>query len=556
MAQVACCPQCSHDLLVPEESDHQSWAKCPECRAFFQLDQAVVRELPALLLVESPAPVAEPETFEPSSVPVDQPAEVSAAADEVTDAEPAQPQPAVGTQSTAERIDKWFRSAKTLADAPPIEPNKTLAELPDHFGTNTDFQLDESPAEPQSLAPWDDSHHMERLLADIETPPPDKPTENEPSAEPEQSAAPGETIPATSAAELPIFTKTTSGKPRRKRSLLRTLAVTMVAGVVGSALGYYALLWLRGPSGDFLNVAQYLPAAMLPAELQAQPPQSARVAPPIVEREDEEPAPAATNLAETPPESAEVQASYTTADEPPPAESQAAGARADDRYGLETTPAPPAEEPAPLEAPAADPATDIRPMAAAARVSNAPSFTADDLTAALQAAQEAQPSLVAGDFQDGRDVQRAKALGYSMLANLAEKASFVDGSNAESVAASQQTAEALFRQTLSDAHTRGEVAAILPKWISSPHRKHGGVFFAANLTRQQDAGSVVEYSGTIESGQSLTLLVPTAQADRLDNSARLLGIVGWIVEQPAEHVAGYTGQSPQAIWVSRLIPLE
>jgi hypothetical protein len=140
---------------------------------------------------------------------------------------------------------------------------------------------------------------------------------------------------------------------------------------------------------------------------------------------------------------------------------------------------------------------------------------------------------------------------------LAQKATFVDAlSNAGSVAASQQSTHELFRRTLADTHTRREVAVIVPKWIASPNRKHGGVFFAAALTEPRDAGNVTECEGVLETGQSTTLLVPTALTDRLEDSSRPLGIIGWIVDQPVEQVIGYTGQAQQAVWVSRFIPLE
>jgi hypothetical protein len=326
-----------------------------------------------------------------------------------------------------------------------------------------------------------------------------------------------------------------------------------MAGVLGSALGYYALLWMLGPGGDFLHVAQYLPPGMLPADLKAEPRQLPAAAPPTPAPAKDQAELAASNPAETASESAEVQAAFTTTDDLAPAQSPAE----DDRYGIEATTAPAAEEPAALDVQVAAPLAANTPSASSPRPANAPSFTADELAAALEAAKQAQPSLMAGSLEDGPAVQRAKANSYLLLADLAQKATFVDASpKPESIAASQQAAEDLFRITLSDAHTQGEVGNIVPKWIASPHRKHGGVFFAAALTGGAQAGSVIECSGAIAAGQSLPILLPPALADRLADSSRPLGIVGWIVDQPAEHITGYAGQAQQAIWVGKLIPLE
>src|ERR1700754_4096062 len=53
MARVASCPQCEHDLLVPDDAEPSALVKCPQCRAFFELQHADSRELPAALIVQS-----------------------------------------------------------------------------------------------------------------------------------------------------------------------------------------------------------------------------------------------------------------------------------------------------------------------------------------------------------------------------------------------------------------------------------------------------------------------------------------------------------------------
>jgi len=40
MARVASCPQCEHELLVPDDAEPSALVKCPECRAFFELQHA------------------------------------------------------------------------------------------------------------------------------------------------------------------------------------------------------------------------------------------------------------------------------------------------------------------------------------------------------------------------------------------------------------------------------------------------------------------------------------------------------------------------------------
>src|SRR4051812_41422374 len=158
MARVASCPQCEHELLVPDDAKPSALVKCPECRAFFELQHAESRELPSALVVEShPKPsvastglskspmsddVTERATLRSALEPISEDelngeTDVLDFADEKPDADqgpvsvpisglgdaPQEFKPA-GTESheeAAQRIDQWFRSAKTLSDVPALE---------------------------------------------------------------------------------------------------------------------------------------------------------------------------------------------------------------------------------------------------------------------------------------------------------------------------------------------------------------------------------------------------------------------------------------------------
>src|SRR3954452_5110467 len=53
MARVASCPNCNHELLVPDHADLAASATCPECSAHFQLKDVSAREIPALVLADT-----------------------------------------------------------------------------------------------------------------------------------------------------------------------------------------------------------------------------------------------------------------------------------------------------------------------------------------------------------------------------------------------------------------------------------------------------------------------------------------------------------------------
>jgi len=567
----------------------------------------MTRELPAVVLVEADAMEDEAPatpTAEFSSSPTwnemvdDAPATLDASEIETQLADQETQSAASGDelQAAAQRIDEWFKSAKTVSDAPQIpdtnaNPNANGATIDlsaEGLPDLADFELEDPAGSSPIPATWGDSNDMNQLLADIESPAPSDSFEPADAiAEPqvdemfgdmhERDEMVSDSAKDSLSEDAPAIATSAASKPRRKRSLVRLLATVVVAGMIGSGIGYYALLWISGKSADFLNVAQYLPKAMLPAEFA--PRQFAAAAPPLAPLAEEtagdpiadtseststsqdsaDTTAAAgevdTAAVETPAESAEVQAAYTAPDD---AVATADSAIEKDRYALDTpTTEDTPQEPAPLESPAAVPMSDGDTDSAAAKLENAPSFTTDELTAALSAAQKAQPGLTAGDLNDSKEVQRAKGYSYSMLADLAQKAMFVDASaNPEATAESQKAADELFRTTLADAHTRGEVARILPKWIASKHRKHGGAFFAASLSNPQQQGSLTEFQAQLDGGQSIAVLIPAELAARLDASARPMGVVGWIIDQPAQHVPSYTGAAEQAVWVGNLIPLD
>jgi hypothetical protein len=417
-------------------------------------------------------------------------------------------------------------------------------------------------------------------------------------------------------------------KPRKKRSALRTLILATASGIIGLAAGYLALLWIGGPSMDFLQVAELVPQAVLPSSFQTkQPTILAQNRPALVTPAPESPAPETTMAEEVTPETpddeasdsapaeevaaeeqpaatepetieavavteaesetpAEVQAGYTTTEDPaatdaeteaipatepateeiaedlpatedtsdsgPAASELTVGDRyADGATATDVTPAEPAEL---AEEPAAELITEtevVQPV----RIEGAPSFTATDLSAALDMAKNAQPSLIEGNFTDSQEVARAKGLSYAALADLAQKATFESDAHPNASPLQQETA-GLFRQTLADPRIRSEVAVILPKWIASRNRKHGGVFFAGTVADQQQQGSVTEYRVELDGGQSITVLTPSADIGGQLDAAHPQAIVGYIVDQPAQKIEGYTGTAKQAIWASHLVPLE
>ncbi len=707
MARVASCPQCDHELEIPSEAQGDAWAKCPSCSAYFQIQQATTRSVPSAVLVDESEldgpQLLKGDTIEINALPklgdldhLSEPTEKPATFEDLTvddldlelDTPTEKPKRADELEATAQRIDEWFRSAKTVPDMPAVTDEETtsesdeLDELVSEIEseiTNDDFSTIGSPRanatidldadrmdeltgladfdldDPASFAPtseqteneelgqpiasigaWDDSERMADLLNDIE-PPSDEQfvaavTRDEETMELEPPVAITErpTI-QTFDDEAPEVSSVNSKTKRRERSLVRSLMMVTAAGLLGLAAGYYVLLWLRGPSMDFLQVAQYLPSATLPSSFQNTN-RFVQVSPPIVPQSDtvastepaeseetlDEPSepqalePATEELAQAmspetsdepannepgmEPESAEVQASYTESNEASQTNASTADASdptvtVGDRYAT-TTPAKEASDLEPLAveeediavtesmpAETSEPATessaaeiqtaaklteeplfDLEETATEAeltlaepvKVDGAPNFTDADLSTAIENAKKAQHQLVEGNFADGKDVQRAKGYAFSILADLAQKTVF-SGDDSANASGQKKEADELFRSTLANSHTREEVAQIVPKWLASPNRKHGGVFFGGKVASHNSAGSVVECQVELDNGERLTVVAPAAIAASIDE-AKPVAVVGYVIDSP-KNVEGYTGSANQVIYTDALLPL-
>jgi hypothetical protein len=236
MAHLANCPQCDHELLVPDGVAAGSLARCPGCQALFQIKDGRARELPTVEVITS---ATEPSADEDQTRPTvandlefgELPAILDSnelTADDSLESQPAgagggnsvddsetahlhiaevsepldfdapsdKAPPKESPEAAAERIDAWFRSAKTLPDVPAIKAGDVdyHTERESLFGPTAsdannatieigsggiqelsdDFELDEPHESPPAAAAWDDTQHMEQLLAGVPDHPQDE----------------------------------------------------------------------------------------------------------------------------------------------------------------------------------------------------------------------------------------------------------------------------------------------------------------------------------------------------------------------------------------------
>jgi hypothetical protein len=140
------------------------------------------------------------------------------------------------------------------------------------------------------------------------------------------------------------------------------------------------------------------------------------------------------------------------------------------------------------------------------------------------------------------------------IADFAQKATFADSADA---AVAQQQSDEFFRKLLSDAHTRDEVAQIVPRWLTHQRRAQNGVFLAGSVKHIDIPGSVIEYTVELNGGPSVIVVVPvTDRSESIGGPKGPIAVAGSIIDKPAEEIPGYTGKAPQVVFAKKLLPLE
>lgn len=553
MASFAVCPHCYAQLAVPDGVSEGARVACPECEAKFDLAQTRRQRLAEVVLLDDSTQELATASAEDADDAVDDLADPIPPPSEGDDSQ----HPSNTAGAADDEFAEWFRNAQTVPEVGPEETSQvaqhveieegpldaparkatavTLADLqPPPVGPT--FELPNVPLSPDNSAT--DQFDSDRSVYNSPAASTDFELEDvdfNHRAGNANAATLVSSTAGTSAAQDATTTPPTilpaPPRRRRRRSPLRTLLIAASAGPVGLVIGYFILIWLIGPAGDFLDVAQYVPQLLLPASFQSSTPILA----------DADPLPRQSGPADGEPvreiDSANVPASFDQ-----PAAVSDPLAENEDRD----------VEPQRFDEPSATPLVEDAP-----RVNRAPTYSADKLAAALDSAQAASSGLIDGDLATGdKSVRRSKGMSYAKLCDLARVLTFIDDSAAaDRVAGLEQQADQLLGHILDDAHTRAEVAQIAAIWIESPNRQHGGVFLTGSIRGGQISGDLYEYELSTATGPDL-MLVAAQPLDHLSDSPAGQGVVGAIIDDPTDRIPGYVGDARQVIWVGRVISLE
>jgi hypothetical protein len=284
-----------------------------------------------------------------------------------------------------------------------------------------------------------------------------------------------------------IRTNTIPSK-NRKRSPLRTL-VSASLGVVGIPLGLYALLWLRGPAGDMLHIAQYLPSFMLPAEF--------------------------SELGASEADEQLVQQSPTDDQSEP-----------EDAIASNDSEAEPTAD----DEPQMREDTNVAPASAELPTYQGPTFAlvdAAEFNDLLTAAQQVAPQLSTGDLKSKESVA-TKGQAYMALARLADKSSFLiqPGHSAEDTVTAQ-LARQLLQTTLRNEVVQRDLPQIALRWWQYAERPSPGIVLFGEVKRVQttDAGAIVFVSLAAD---TVTPEIPVLVASTDLTEGETIGVAGTI----------------------------
>jgi len=570
MASLATCPLCAKQLAIPDGTTSDDRAECPECDATFLLSNAFQTSLPTariLPAIESSSahealPV-EPVSQEPTPLePTSPEAAIENSLDSYDDSQPPKPvtldfdpvrleEPSsepTGEEASVASLASWEsrlknaieRDAAELSDQPTAEQtlapdtpavDASTADQPQTSNPEFDFHIDPPVAEQKletETQPVQQFDHVEL---------PEPESAESISKEPEVAPIKNQPAPAELAeAELVEAEQLTMGlntlHPRRSRrfSPLKIGAVLVSSGVVGIFLGLYSLLWIQGPRGDLVNLAQILPAAMLPPTITASE----------TESPDDTPPPADTQ---------ELLVADEPTNQPPPLETEP----------LESEPLESLVNESDVNVPDNDrpihdqPIHDNAVRPATAEQPASPPFNALPIhfSEIISAALAAQPEFVGGNLSTNEAVsQKGKA--YMTICQLAQEFQAIQLPDPDAQAESQiASAKELFDSIASDSSALSDLAAIASRWWGYDSRPNQGIFFAGQIQNLQPLGAQTVCYVALDQPHSETV-IPILLDQALDQASvpregdRIV-VVGNIVAEPSNNLQGFTVDLPQVV---------
>lgn len=216
----------------------------------------------------------------------------------------------------------------------------------------------------------------------------------------------------------------------------------------------------------------------------------------------------------------------------------------DDFAAIETT-----TEPAPL-------APVERTAQPAIGLVNAPRYSTQQLSEAFDQAVPAGKGFAEGTLTDPTQVS-SMGQHYARLCYLAQVLTLLDPAEKQGgVFTAELEAADVFTRLFREERPRVESRQIAGPWIGWTGRPHGGVFFAGVPEEMKAAGKTVQYVFRVGEVTVPVVMAEKINVDRFINSAaREVGVIGLVVENPRDWIAGYEGDAERVVWARKTLPL-
>ncbi|MEQ8848307.1 hypothetical protein [Botrimarina sp.] len=198
------------------------------------------------------------------------------------------------------------------------------------------------------------------------------------------------------------------------------------------------------------------------------------------------------------------------------------------------------------------------PAAARIGLVGAPSHSVAELTEAVDRARPAGDAFAAGSLADKQqlpDMGRA----YAELSQLAQVLTLLDpGAEGGSLTAELEATD-VFRRLWRTESGRRQSQQVAGPWLAWTGRPNGGVLFAGTVVDINRVGELVQYDLQLD-GE----VVPVVMAEELDlhrfivagaATTREVGVIGVVIEEPRQWLAGYDGPERRVVWARKTIPL-
>ena len=528
MASIATCPQCARQLALPESATSADHAECPLCAATFSLANVVQLAIPPARIICLGESTAEPVSTEFDNMPVElEPNEVETAAEPTAEVST---DPALTSLPSWEaRLKRAIEEESTELSSAADDPTKTFTPSSDTTITASQFDQEDfdfevenndvDPYQPESPEPETYAPEPEVVAEDNASIEAEPEQQFEPEIEPPEQvvATPSVSAEAPTSddhAALAAKLHTTSRKRSSGRSWLTVAVLMICTSVVGTFLGLVALIWLRGPSADFVGLANYLPEAMLPASSQSS--EDFVIVPPT------EPSNSLTQQS-SPPAEEQSQPTDTL-----PAVDQLAESTAPADEGILQDPE---VQPATSEQPLADPPAE-------------PSIPLNQFSQLVSLANGAYPHFIESDLANHT---ATKGQAYMAMCKLAEQFDFVHHQGLPPEAQTEvQSGQALFQQLFNNSDINNDLAKVASLWWEHQGRANQGILLTGTVqdTQPIQGGSLCHL---VPGGNQALAAIPVLINRPNVAVGSRLGIVGRILPQDDPALAGLGVDLSQAV---------